>query len=164
MHVGRGIIYASVFADVALNLIFYQGDVALNLYQFDVRQPGKPTQKYGLRAYDEIILAPMVRARSHGNLTWSSPHLHTVIQCIFEPRVIEFDRKRIGLQPTSHPDVSDEIMEHAADHVVSHCKILLPAIFRPDFADASHDDIHATPHAESPTDSKCSRWGRQPHN
>jgi len=34
--------------------------VALNLYDFVVRQPGKPTQKYGLRAYDEIILAPMV--------------------------------------------------------------------------------------------------------
>jgi len=37
--------------------------------------------------------------------------------CIFEPRVIEFDRKRIGLHPSSHPDVSEEIMEHAADHV-----------------------------------------------
>jgi actin-related protein 8 len=73
-----------------------EGDVALNLYDFLVRQPGKPTEKYGLRAYDEIILAPM---------------------CIFEPRVIEFDRKRIGQHPSSHPDVSDEIMEHAADHV-----------------------------------------------
>jgi actin-related protein 8 len=41
------------------------------------------------------------------------------IQCIFEPRVIEFDRKRIGLLPSSHPDVLEEIMEHAADHVVS---------------------------------------------
>lgn len=37
-----------------------QGDVALNLYDFVVRRPGKPTEKYGLRAYDEIILAPMV--------------------------------------------------------------------------------------------------------
>lgn len=37
-----------------------KGDVALNLYDFVVRQPGKPTEKYGLRAYDEIILAPMV--------------------------------------------------------------------------------------------------------
>lgn len=40
---------------------FIQGDVALNLYDFVVRRPGKPTEKYGLRAYDEIILAPMVR-------------------------------------------------------------------------------------------------------
>lgn len=41
-------------------LIEIQGDVALNLYDFNVRRPGKLTEKYGLRAYDEIILAPMV--------------------------------------------------------------------------------------------------------
>lgn len=34
--------------------------MALNLYEFVVRKPGKATEKYGLRAYDEIILAPMV--------------------------------------------------------------------------------------------------------
>lgn len=38
----------------------HKGDVALNLYDFVVRRPGRPTEKYGLRAYDEIILAPMV--------------------------------------------------------------------------------------------------------
>ncbi|KAF9223955.1 hypothetical protein BS17DRAFT_680844, partial [Gyrodon lividus] len=38
-----------------------EGDVALNLYDFIVRRYGHPTEKYGLRAYDEIILAPMVR-------------------------------------------------------------------------------------------------------
>jgi actin-related protein 8 len=38
----------------------HQGDVALNLYDFVVRKPGNPAEKYGLRAYDEIILAPMV--------------------------------------------------------------------------------------------------------
>jgi hypothetical protein len=38
----------------------FQGDVALNLYDFVVRRPDRPTEKYGLRAYDEIILAPMV--------------------------------------------------------------------------------------------------------
>lgn len=38
----------------------YQSDVALNLYDFIVRRPNKLTEKYGLRAYDEIILAPMV--------------------------------------------------------------------------------------------------------
>ena len=37
-----------------------QSDVALNLYDFNVRRPNKLTEKYGLRAYDEIILAPMV--------------------------------------------------------------------------------------------------------
>jgi len=34
--------------------------VALNLYDFVVRRPNRPAEKYGLRAYDEIILAPMV--------------------------------------------------------------------------------------------------------
>jgi hypothetical protein len=34
--------------------------VALNLYDFVVRRHGYPTEKYGLRAYDEIILAAMV--------------------------------------------------------------------------------------------------------
>jgi hypothetical protein len=34
--------------------------VALNLYDFVVRRPKRPAEKYGLRAYDEIILAPMV--------------------------------------------------------------------------------------------------------
>ncbi|KIL69325.1 hypothetical protein M378DRAFT_69891 [Amanita muscaria Koide BX008] len=71
-------------------------DIALNLYDFVVRRPDRPTEKYGLRAYDEIILAPM---------------------CLFESRVIEFDRKRIGLHVTACPDVTDEIIEHAGDHV-----------------------------------------------
>ena len=39
--------------------------VALNLYDFVVRRPGQPADKYGLRAYDEIILAPMV-GNMHG--------------------------------------------------------------------------------------------------
>lgn len=37
-----------------------QADVELNLYEFVVKRPGEITQKYGLRAYDEVILAPMV--------------------------------------------------------------------------------------------------------
>lgn len=45
-----------------VNLIgLLQADVALNLYDFVVRRPDRPTEKYGLRAYDEIILAPMAR-------------------------------------------------------------------------------------------------------
>ncbi|KZT27931.1 actin-like ATPase domain-containing protein [Neolentinus lepideus HHB14362 ss-1] len=87
-----------------------EAEVALNLYDFAVKQPNKPTQKYGLRAYDEIILAPM---------------------CIFEPRVIEFDRKRIGMRPSSHPDVTEEIVEAPTDHVTQAMLIstqhLLPA-------------------------------------
>ncbi|TFK75011.1 actin-like ATPase domain-containing protein [Pluteus cervinus] len=74
-----------------------EGDVALNLYDFAVRRPDRPTEKYGLRAYDEMILAPM---------------------CLFEPRVIEFNRKRAGLRPYSS-DVTDEIIEHQGDHVTN---------------------------------------------
>jgi actin-related protein 8 len=81
--------------------------VALNLYDFDVRQPNKPTEKYGLRAYDEIILAPMVLFR---NCAACPPCLSSPAQCIFEPRIIEFDRKRTGKR-TFSPDV----VEHVAD-------------------------------------------------
>ena len=43
------------------SLIMLQHGVALNLYDFIVRAPGRPAEKYGLRAYDEIILSVMVR-------------------------------------------------------------------------------------------------------
>ncbi|KAF4569681.1 actin-like protein arp8 [Pleurotus pulmonarius] len=65
-----------------------EGDVALNLYDFTVRRPGR-AEKYGLRAYDEIILAPM---------------------CLFEPRVIEFDKKRAAFFRPSSSQVVDEIL------------------------------------------------------
>ncbi|KAI0832128.1 actin-like ATPase domain-containing protein [Trametes gibbosa] len=72
-----------------------EGDVALNLYDFSVRRPGKPTEKYGLRAYDEIILSPM---------------------CLFEPRVIEFERKRAGMRfLTRAPDMAEEMVEQSAE-------------------------------------------------
>lgn len=70
-----------------------ESDVALNLYDFIVRRPDAPTEKYGLRAYDEVILAPM---------------------CLFEPRVIDFDRKCKGLRPLSS-DVTEEIIAHQTD-------------------------------------------------
>ncbi|KAI0343316.1 actin-like ATPase domain-containing protein [Trametopsis cervina] len=73
-----------------------EGDVALNLYDFVVRRPGQRTEKYGLRAYDEIILAPM---------------------CLFEPRVIEFEQKRTDTRGFSSPDVTDEIVEQIGDHI-----------------------------------------------
>ena len=41
-----------------------KSDVALDLYDFVVRRPDGQTEKYGLRAYDEVILAPMVSAPS----------------------------------------------------------------------------------------------------
>ncbi|KAI0640783.1 actin-like ATPase domain-containing protein [Trametes meyenii] len=72
-----------------------EGDVALNLYDFSVRRPGKATEKYGLRAYDEIILAPM---------------------CLFEPRVVEFDNKKRGMRfLTRVPDMAEEMVEQSND-------------------------------------------------
>ncbi|GLB41816.1 hypothetical protein LshimejAT787_1004160 [Lyophyllum shimeji] len=75
-----------------------EADVALNLYDFVVRRPDRPTEKYGLRAYDEIILAPM---------------------CLFEPRVIKFERKRIGLRPPSSYNVTEEIIDHQTDGITN---------------------------------------------
>ncbi|KAF8074975.1 hypothetical protein FPV67DRAFT_1575252 [Lyophyllum atratum] len=75
-----------------------EADVALNLYDFVVRRPDRPTEKYGLRAYDEIILAPM---------------------CLFEPRVVEFERKRLGLRPPSSYNVTEEIIDHQTDRVTN---------------------------------------------
>ncbi|RPD64111.1 actin-like ATPase domain-containing protein [Lentinus tigrinus ALCF2SS1-7] len=72
-----------------------EGDVALNLYDFSVRRPGHQTEKYGLRAYDEIILAPM---------------------CLFEPRVIEFEQKRAGMRFLMRaPDMAEEMVEQSSD-------------------------------------------------
>ncbi len=58
-----------------------------------------------------------------------SPIIDLFFQCLFEPRVIEFDQKRAGCRPFSLPDVTDEIVGQTADHVVSipesidaHCK------------------------------------------
>ncbi|KAI0286071.1 hypothetical protein BGY98DRAFT_944817 [Russula aff. rugulosa BPL654] len=65
-------------------------NVALNLYDFVVRRPKRPAEKYGLRAYDEIILAPM---------------------CLFEPRVIDFEELKQGGRPSQNPGVSEDIIE-----------------------------------------------------
>src|ERR1700735_3169203 len=95
-----------------------QSDVALNLYDFIVRRPNKLTEKYGLRAYDEIILAPMVGSTF---LSLTLPFLatyHLDFQCLFEPRVIEFDNKRENLHPIGH-NVTEEIIGHHGDVVVS---------------------------------------------
>lgn len=48
-----------------LSLTLYdQSDVGLNMYDFYVRNPGKPTRKYTFRSYDDVILAPYVCNRS----------------------------------------------------------------------------------------------------
>ncbi|KAJ7890459.1 hypothetical protein B0H14DRAFT_2336137 [Mycena olivaceomarginata] len=95
----------SVMEDLKARLsTLAEGDVALNLYDFVVRQPFKPAEKYGLRAYDEIILAPMV---------------------LFEPRMVNFKQKQDGLHPISHPDISDEILEHHGDQIVTETSAMI---------------------------------------
>lgn len=44
--------------------------------------------------------------------------LYAYSQCLFEPRVIEFNQKRSGSHPFSSPDVTDEIVEQIGDHIV----------------------------------------------
>ncbi|KZS90775.1 actin-like ATPase domain-containing protein [Sistotremastrum niveocremeum HHB9708] len=72
-----------------------ESDVAENMSDFFVRSPGNEAQKYAFRHYDETIMAPM---------------------CVFEPRVIEFERKSQGFRSVSHPSV-EEVVDHQRDHV-----------------------------------------------
>ncbi|KAH9941980.1 actin-like ATPase domain-containing protein [Amylocystis lapponica] len=76
-----------------------ESDVALNLYDFVVRRPGKPAEKYGLRAYDEIILAPMVRLPLRA--------------------LLMLKMLRLGMRSISHPDVAEEMVEQTADHFLT---------------------------------------------
>jgi hypothetical protein len=71
--------------------------VALNVYSFAVRRPGRPSQKYQLKAYDESILAPMV---------------------MFEPRVVEFDRKELRSSAFLSQGVEEEIQEIPGERMV----------------------------------------------
>ena len=81
-----------------------------------MRRPNKLTEKYGLRAYDEIILAPMV-GFTFFPATFL-PTYHLDLQCLFEPRVIEFDHKRENFHPIGQ-NVTEEITGHHGDAVVS---------------------------------------------
>lgn len=62
-----------------------QGDVALNLYHFDVRRPGRPLLKSAVRLFDEVILAPLV---------------------LFVPRAVDIDRKQRPM-PSLWPAAAD---------------------------------------------------------
>ncbi|KAM0750707.1 actin-like ATPase domain-containing protein [Meredithblackwellia eburnea MCA 4105] len=53
-------------------VVLSEGDVGLNLFDFYVRRPDKPTEKYMLRTYDDPILAAY---------------------SLFAPRVVDFDKK-----------------------------------------------------------------------
>lgn len=122
--------------------------MALNLYDFVVRRPDRPAEKYGLRAYDEIILAPMVRIDRQSTLFsfLFSFSFSSLLQCLFEPRVIEFDSKRLGLRPYS-TDVVEEIIEQHGDQVVrlrTNYNFRIADRPKPDKSD---DNIHAAPDA-----------------
>lgn len=75
-----------------------QGDVALNLYHFDVRRPGKPLLKSSLRVFDEVILAPL---------------------CLYGPKVVEFERKQ-ATKPNLYPRAADidNMLEMGGDAIV----------------------------------------------
>ncbi|KAL5512963.1 ARP8 [Sanghuangporus vaninii] len=73
-----------------------EADVALNLYDFWVRCPGKKHIKYGLRAYDEVILAPML---------------------FFDQRIVNIELKRELLRRTGNPDITDEMIEYSQDQI-----------------------------------------------
>jgi actin-related protein 8 len=53
------------------------------------------------------------------------------IQCIFEPRVIDFDSKRVEMRTISHQDITEEIIEHAGDHAVSFKLVCYQDNFQP---------------------------------
>ncbi|SGZ26454.1 BQ5605_C024g09919 [Microbotryum silenes-dioicae] len=69
-------------------VVLGEGDVGLNLYDFFVRTPGKPTRKYSMRSYDESILAPYA---------------------LFAPRVIDFDNKVQPQTPLWAKGVDDNV-------------------------------------------------------
>lgn len=71
-----------------------QADVGLNLYNFDVRRPGKPTHKYSMRLFDEIILAPYVRTPIV--CRFMRLNATSCVQCLFSPRTVDFDRKALA--------------------------------------------------------------------
>ncbi|MBW0537534.1 hypothetical protein O181_077249 [Austropuccinia psidii MF-1] len=53
-------------------LVLSEGDVGLNSFTFFVRSPHRPTVKWSLRAYDEVIIPAMI---------------------MFSPSIIDFDKK-----------------------------------------------------------------------
>lgn len=87
----------------------------MNVYDVVVRRPGKRTEKYVFRAYNETILAPMVRISTGMSGGLSNGWL----QCLFEPRVIEFERKQVHMYPLWDREVGEDIVEQANDQIVS---------------------------------------------
>lgn len=81
----------------------------------------------------------------------------TCIQCLFEPRVIEFEQKRAGMRFLMRaPDMAEEMVEQSADKfseryvspsVADPKRVGVPMLTRCEWfsADPSDDDIHAAP-------------------
>ena len=83
---------------------------------------------------------------NHVQQNYNFGKLKPKIQGLFEPRFVEYDRKRIGLRPSACPDVTDEIIDQR-EHFV---RYWLRDFFRPlnffllSLTDAGDDHIHAT--------------------
>jgi len=150
-----------------------KSDVALNLYDFVVRRPGAPAEKYGLRAYDEIILASMVsrhflipilplplhygnalRRRVTPAVIYSHSPAFFLPQAIFDPRIVDFDGKLLGLH-RQNADVTDELSDvlptdrfvSPPSHTLSvpiGMRVLNGAFYFSS-ADASDGDLYAAP-------------------
>ncbi|KIY65039.1 actin-like ATPase domain-containing protein [Cylindrobasidium torrendii FP15055 ss-10] len=110
-----------------------ESDVLVNTHDFSVRRPDRPTEKYQIKVYDEIIMAAM---------------------SLFEPRVIEFERKRSGFKPFSHPDVTEEIMEFSNQTATQAMMISTQHLFPPppQPPSASEDGNDPTPAPPPSTD------------
>ncbi|EGG08152.1 uncharacterized protein MELLADRAFT_35076 [Melampsora larici-populina 98AG31] len=73
-------------------VVLSEGDVGLNVYTFFSRHPNAPTQKWAVRAYDEVILSPMI---------------------MFTPQIIDFGRK---FQPGKPLFSKDALEDMASPH------------------------------------------------
>ncbi|KAG0142268.1 hypothetical protein CROQUDRAFT_50536 [Cronartium quercuum f. sp. fusiforme G11] len=72
-------------------IVLSEGDVGLNVYTFFSRHPHQPTQKWTVRAYDEVIIPPML---------------------MFTPQIVDFSRKhRPGKQLYSDKEGVDDVLD-----------------------------------------------------
>lgn len=71
-------------------IVLSEGDVGLNVYTFFSRHPNAPTQKWTVRVYDEVIIAPMI---------------------MFTPQIIDFGRKYQPGKPLFSRDGVDDVLD-----------------------------------------------------
>ncbi|CAE6509509.1 unnamed protein product [Rhizoctonia solani] len=71
-------------------------DVALNLYDFNVRRPNQDTEEYTIQVYDEPVVAAM---------------------CIFEPRIIDFDAKKARQRSLWTRENVEDVPDFSSDNL-----------------------------------------------